>query len=199
MLIGNLDVEDLRNRLKGSGYPSRDLSAINYLAIHHSGVDRDSSAEAIAAYHVDSLGWPGIGYHFLVHSDGRAEYVGDIATIRYNVAGRNTEVIGICLPGDFTSHPPADEALSSTRALVAALRLELGRSLPVVGHRDIAVSPTACPGDTWEGWKARMADSQSPEEALEKEKAFSNELVRVLTTVSDAAQQFRALLDSRGG
>ncbi|MBI2906546.1 MAG: N-acetylmuramoyl-L-alanine amidase [Chloroflexi bacterium] len=194
MLIGDLEVEDLRETLKGSGYPSRDLSAVNYLVIHHSGVDRDSSAEAIAAYHVDSLGWPGIGYHFLVHPDGRIEYVGDIATLRYNVAGRNAEVIGICLPGDFTAHPPTEAALSSARALVRALRLELGRHLPVVGHREL--NPTACPGDTWEHWRAQVAGP--PEDALQKERAFSKELVRLLTVVSEAAREFRALVDGRG-
>lgn len=196
--IGGLEVADLRSSLKGSGYPARELSAINYLVIHHSGVDRDSTAEAIAAYHVDSLGWPGIGYHFLVHQDGRVEYVGDIATVRYNVAGRNHEVIGICLPGDFTSHRPTEVALSSTGELIANLRIVLGRPLPVVGHRDIAFSPTACPGDTWPQWGGKLEEVGSLREALERERAFSGELVRLLATISDVAQEFQELLGKRG-
>ncbi|MFH1485664.1 MAG: peptidoglycan recognition family protein, partial [Chloroflexota bacterium] len=196
--VGTLEVADLRSSLQGSGYPGRELSDINYLVIHHSGVDVDSTAEAVATYHVDTLGWPGIGYHFLIHWDGRGEYVGDMATVRYNVAGRNREVVGICLPGDFTSHPPTEAALASARDLAANLRSSLGRPLPAVGHRDIAVGATACPGDTWGQWRGRLEKGQSLEETLAKELAFSRELVRLLDGVSRVSQEFHELLGKRG-
>lgn len=126
--------------------------------IHHSAVDRDNTAVEIASYHVNVLGWPGIGYHWLVHPDGRIEYVGDLRTVRYNVAKRNPEVIGICLPGDFTRHPPTDAALDSTRRLVAWLRAEPVLQAEVVSHGEIAVPgwETACCGATWPTWKPRI-------------------------------------------
>ena len=147
---------DLRAKLNGT-YEPRPLSGVRYLVIHHSAVAVDSTAESIADYHVRSLGWPGIGYHFVVHWDGSADYCGDISLLRYNVAARNGEAVGICIPGDWTSKMPPDLALSATRRLVAWLRDQLPGSVEVVGHREIATaSPTACPGATWPSWRTRV-------------------------------------------
>ncbi len=155
--VGNLEgVLDRRHDLSTRGtYPQRELSAIKYLVVHHSGVDSDSSAEAIASYHTRSLGWPGIGYHFLVHWDGAIEYVGDIAEARYNVARRNQEVVGVCLPGDFSRRSPEEAQLEAARVLLVNLQFALGWFVPIVGHGEVALPgfATACPGDTWPQWK----------------------------------------------
>jgi len=159
MLIGNLEVKDIRDKLPQKGrYLRRELGQISYLVVHHSGVDVDSSAYAIAAYHVRSLGWPGIGYHFLVHWDGTTEYVGDIGQARYNVARRNQEVVGICLPGDFTHREPEAAQLEAARLLLANLQFALGWFVPIVGHKEVALPGygTACPGDTWDNWKPAL-------------------------------------------
>lgn len=151
-----------RDEMRGA-IRKRALTDINYLVVHHSAVAVDSSAEAIAAYHIDHNGWPGIGYHFLIHWDGRIEYVADISEIRYNVASRNHEVVGICLVGNWMAESPPDPALHSARTLTAALRAVLGRELPLVGHRDIALPGhgTACPGDTWPNWQPEVASGTS--------------------------------------
>jgi len=159
MLIGNLEVMDIREKLPRRGaYARRELSRISYLVVHHSAVDVDSTAYSIAAYHVRSLDWPGIGYHFLVHWDGSTEYVGDIGRARYNVASRNHEVVGICLPGDFTRREPAAAQLESARLLLTNIQFALGWFVPIVGHKDIALPGygTACPGDTWDTWKPAL-------------------------------------------
>jgi hypothetical protein len=167
MKVGNLEgIVDLRGRLPGrAGYRRRDLSAIRYLVIHHSGVERDSTALSIARYHSRVLGWPGIGYHFLVHQDGLIEYVGDILEVRYNVARRNHLVLGICLPGDFSRQQPAPAQLQAARLLCANLQFALGWFVPIVGHREIALPQfaTSCPGSTFlEGprWKEDIAEAQ---------------------------------------
>lgn len=154
--VGNMEVLDLRESLPTSGqYERRNLADIRYLAVHHSGVDVDSSAESIARYHIDTQGWPGIGYHFLVHWDGTLEYVGDVHEMRYNVASRNREVIGICLPGDFTNRLPSWKQLEATRRLLAEIQFSLGRFVPIVGHREVALPgfATECPGKSWGLWK----------------------------------------------
>lgn len=160
MNIGNLDgIVDLRGKLPGrEDYAWRELGAIRYLVVHHSGVAVDSLAASIATYHVDHYGWPGIGYHFLVHQDGRIEYVGDILQVRYNVARRNNEVVGVCLPGDFMSQPPSQVQSEAARALLANLQYALGWFVPILGHREVALPHfgTSCPGDAFlEGprWK----------------------------------------------
>jgi len=155
--IGNgYEVIDLRANLpKADDYPQRELSAIKYLVIHHSAVAVDSTAESIARYHVEQLGWPGIGYQWIVHQDGRTEYCQDISRASYNVAGRNGEVIGICLPGDWTSHAPPEAQLIAARRLVAEIQYALGWFVPVVGHSDVALAGygTACPGNSWPTWR----------------------------------------------
>lgn len=149
---------DLRNQLVGSEtYARRALSEIERIIVHHSAVDVDSTARQVAEYHVNVLGWPGIGYNFLVHYDGEIDYVGNIQTVRYNVAGRNREVVGICLLGDFTSQWPRPEQLYSAAHLVRYLQFLLpGRE--TVGHREIALpaSPTSCPGKTWPEWRQNI-------------------------------------------
>jgi hypothetical protein len=152
-------VNDLRGKLVGSElYEVRPLSAVRYVVVHHSGVAGDSAAEAIAGWHVEHYGWPGIGYHFLVHEDGGIDYVGDLATMRYNVAGRNREVVGICIPGDFTRRVPNELQIGGARNLARVLRPildpdETGR-VKLVGHRDVAMAGygTSCPGETWRDW-----------------------------------------------
>lgn len=133
---------------------------IRYLVVHHSGVSLDSTAASIARYHSQTLGWPGIGYHYLVHQDGAIEYVGDILEVRYNVAGRNQEVIGVCLPGDFRGQPPGEAQVEAARTLLANLQFALGWFVPILGHREMTLAGfgTSCPGDTfltgprWKDW-----------------------------------------------
>lgn len=159
MNIGNLaGITDLRGTLPGpEGYALRELAdlgpsaKLKWLVVHHTATSGDVAAAVIARYHVAVLGWPGIGYHFLVHQDGSDDYVGDILTIRYNVARQNPHVIGVCLPGDFTHQAPGPAQLRSARALLANLQFALGWAIPIVGHRAIALPgfATSCPGDTF--------------------------------------------------
>ncbi len=151
-------MRDVRLKLVGSErYRQRRLEAIRYLVVHHSGVDRDSSAEEIAAYHVAALGWPGIGYHFVVRWNGDIECAGDLATVRYHVAGANEAAVGICLPGNFDSAYPTEEQLGAARNLCRMLMPVLDPAesgvVRVRGHREVALSPTNCPGATWDEWK----------------------------------------------
>ena len=138
-------------------YAARSLDAITYIVIHHSAVDVDSTPLSIAKYHVESLKWPGIGYHWVVGWDGTISYVGDVQTSRANVYGRNREVVGICLPGNWTERVPPDPQLAATRELVRWLLGELPGRV-VVGHYEVAlpVSPTSCPGAFWPQWRNRI-------------------------------------------
>ncbi len=174
--IGNLtNVVDLRGQLPGTEhYETRPLShlgpggPLKWLAVHHTGVQRDNSAREIASYHANILGWPGIGYHFLVHIGGRIDYVGDILTIRYNVARQNHHVIGICLAGDFTRQSPGLPQLEAARLLLSNLQYALGWPVPIAGHGEVALPGfgTACPGNTFllgSRWKDRIVTQRSLE------------------------------------
>ena len=166
MLFGGVYVRDLREHLPRHGeYARREPDEIARIVIHHvgGGANRDYAATEIASWHVDGQGWPGIGYSFLVHPDGRLEYVGDLLTTRYHCGRLNATSLGVCLAGDFAVEPaePSDRQLMRTRMLVGAIRRELGRELPIVGHRDLDPRATGyarplCPGVDWHVWKGRV-------------------------------------------
>ena len=70
--------------------------------IHHSATD-DGSPEAYARYHVQTRGWPGIGYHFVIQKDGGIYQTNRLDTISYHVSGQNTNSIGICGTGKWAA------------------------------------------------------------------------------------------------
>jgi len=125
--------------------------------VHHSGHAADSTPEEIDSYH-KLLGWGGIGYHLVCRQEGAVYYCGDVNTKRANVYGLNEAVVGIVLAGDFTKYYPLPSQLQGAKRAIAFVRGLLGRNVPVVGHKEIALpeSPTACPGASFEGWKDEL-------------------------------------------
>lgn len=172
MILGGVFVKDLRGVMEAfadsvrpaggeTEYERRSLLEVERIVIHHvGGANRDYTAEEIARYHVRSKGWPGIGYHFLVHRDGRLEYVGDLETVRYHVGLLNRTSIGVCLAGDFTKEAPPGVQLMRVRMLVGGLRRVRAANVPVVGHRDVwrgtGYGFTECPGNTWPTWRKEV-------------------------------------------
>ncbi len=126
-------------------YATRDVAIINRLIVHHTAVRSDVGWPAVARYHVESNGWPGIAYHFGVEPDGVVSYLGDVATIRYHARQANTTGIGICCAGDYATVTPAPAMIESLGVLLNALETWLGRPQERVGHRDVV--DTTCPGD----------------------------------------------------
>jgi hypothetical protein len=141
--------EDLRATLLHDAtatYQTRELAAIRRIILHHTGTPSQSTTwEAVARYHVNTRGWPGIGYHLGLRPDGKVSYLGDINTIRYHAGSANTDSIGICCSGDYRTEQPTTVMAGNFRRLVALLESFLGRDLPIIPHRDVA--DTVCPGD----------------------------------------------------
>lgn len=157
---------DLRDSLPGNAYSwswERSLSEIKYLAIHHTAAPDTQTPQDIANFHINSNGWGGIGYHFLISKDGTVYYVGDITTARANVANLNEAVIGICLIGNFTSgRVPTDEQIESAKKLCDFF-INIYPELPnvngwetVKGHKELPGQATTCPGDDWLSWKVKI-------------------------------------------
>lgn len=122
----------------------RDLSIIDEILLHHSGVTVLQSVEIIHNYHKNTNGWAGIGYHFYVRKDGTIyrgrplEYVGAHAT------GFNTKTIGICAEGNFNVETMSEVQKNAIKELVAYLRQAYPNIKSVRGHRDVL--NTSCPG-----------------------------------------------------
>lgn len=163
--LGNKFI-DLRDSLPGNAYSwswERSLSEIKYLAIHHSVASDTQTPVQIANFHIQSNGWGGIGYHFVIAKDGVVYYVGDLSTARANVAKLNEAVIGICLIGNFMSgRVPTEEQLNSAKVLCDFF-INIYPDLPnlngwdsVRGHKELSGQSTTCPGDNWPLWKTKI-------------------------------------------
>jgi hypothetical protein len=136
-------------------YGSRPLSGIEILTIHHSA--SLASPTAIATYHVDTKGWPGIGYHFLIMPDGTIYQTNKLTTLSYHAGSarapgdENYFSVGICLNGNFTDDPPPQAQLDAARLLVDYLQEFLGEK-EIVPHGSMPGAQTQCPGNTQDQW-----------------------------------------------
>lgn len=162
---------DLSNRV-GPGYATRRLDQIIGIAAHHTvsggqfyGADNPDLTEEdevnhvlmINIYHL-SLLYGGIAYTVLIFGSGRRYDMGPLTQVRAGVAHKNYVIASFAFVGNFTDRLPTEAALASGRQTVAEWRAELGRDVPVKGHRDWAVEgwATACPGERWQEWIGRL-------------------------------------------
>lgn len=143
--VPGVTFKDVRNSLrKGGTYFKRTLASIKKIVVHHSATVT-GSAEAYARYHVDSLGWPGIGYHIVIEQDGTVKYCNDLERISYHSGNANSYSVGICLTGDFSKNKPTAAQFVSLYKVIAALQnyLPYARNpIDVIGHQE-------CPGYAW--------------------------------------------------
>lgn len=151
--------KDYRMGIWGNSYTwswIRPWEQIKYTVIHHSVTnpsgDSKKDVDYIAELH-RQRGWDGIGYHFVITTDGMVWYVGDLSTARANVADKNEQVIGICMVGDFTKGNPTDEQIVSAHDLCQFFISEMPQLVNVQdwsalkGHQDMQA--TQCPGSSW--------------------------------------------------
>lgn len=122
------------------------------IIVHHSKT-KDSetvSASAIRRYHVTTMGFDAIGYHFLV------ELVGDHIEIfvgrPLNVAGAHTrgenrDSIGVCFIGDYDEAFPTYEMLNAGATLIAGLCATLDISEDEIHPHHKFAGYKSCPGD----------------------------------------------------
>ncbi len=126
------------------------------IVIHHSGVDT-GTVKSMDHYHRDVRHMEnGLAYHFVI-GNGSGMGNGQIAACHRwaeqldggHLASevQNEYSLGICLVGNFDSHPPTPRQMESLRALVGALmaRCKLPPSA-VKTHQQINIVSTRCPG-----------------------------------------------------
>lgn len=139
-------------------YRTRPRNDVKTLVIHHSAVPPTVGPKRIADYHVNSLRWPGIGYHFLVAEDGVIYQGNRITTVSNHAARVNPRSVGVCFLGNFNKKAPPPAQLQAGAHLVAWLLQDLDLDLEVVkGHQEYM--QTACPGNQWlkgKKWKQML-------------------------------------------
>ncbi|ASJ54395.1 N-acetylmuramoyl-L-alanine amidase [Brevibacillus formosus] len=140
------DVRASLPRHKTLRYGRRKLSDIRSAAIHHSAT-LNGSPEAFARYHVNTNGWPGIAYHFVIQKDGVIYWCNDPETISYHVGNSNRHALGICLVGDFRTQKPTPEQLDAANRLIQHLQVQIPTMKQVFGHQEY-------PGYAWKNCPA---------------------------------------------
>lgn len=125
------------------------MRKIDEIIIHCSATPegRDHSVADITAWH-RARGFRTIGYHYLMHIDGRVERGRPESEIGAHCLGHNARSIGVCYVGGLASDckTPKDtrtpEQRRMLRELVKGLQRKY-RGAKVYGHRDFAAK--ACP------------------------------------------------------
>ena len=119
--------------------------------VHHSATEAHVTPQQIARYHVETLGWHGIGYHFVIAADGTIYQTNRMQTVSYHAGWHNSYTLGACLVGNFTHYAPTYEQVAALTWLHREWLPERLGPLPLKGHKELM--PTACPGDKWD-WRA---------------------------------------------
>ncbi|MDP9741843.1 UNVERIFIED_ORG: N-acetylmuramoyl-L-alanine amidase [Bacillus sp. B2I3] len=145
---------DKRGKLISKGTYSKRTKAITHRVWHHSLTKKDlggSDAASFAAYHVSTLGWPGIGYTFVIEPKNlintpngkraRIVYANDINRRTYHVGNSNQFALGICVAGDYRSDTMDDATIASIADLHSALVKDN------IGKND--TSHSEMPGYSW--------------------------------------------------
>lgn len=133
------------------------MRTIKKLVVHHSGSPRDTTTvDLIRKWHLDR-GFSDIGYHFIVLGDGTLHRGRPLHEIGAHAKGANSDSIGICVVGDNTqpnqrwNHAQEDALLTVIDALEFLIP-----DIDVVGHRDVGMTKTECPGIDIKEWLKRM-------------------------------------------
>ena len=139
-------IHDLRGSLahhQTKHYGIRSEEAIEGVVFHHSAT-RGQSITSISEFHVESRGWPGIGYHFAIGYDGKIYLLNDPLTISYHTKDNNYRNIGVVLIGNYHERPLTPEMEQSITSLIEYLKDKYGIEY-VWMHRE--AGKTICPGN----------------------------------------------------
>ncbi|KIL45774.1 LysM peptidoglycan-binding domain-containing protein [Jeotgalibacillus soli] len=147
---------DMRGKLasKGSYADRRTPLSQCTRAWHHSLTRKHlggSDAASFAKYHVETLGWPGVGYHLVIEPKNiiqtpkgpraRIVYANDVNKRTYNVGDSNDHAVGICVAGDYRY----EDLVEATKATIDELQEALEKDR--IGKAD--KSHHEFPGYSW--------------------------------------------------
>ena len=133
------------------------MGKIQYLTVHHTGfpepflMDDFATTAAhlgeIQTLHSDPAGrnWADIGYHYAVDRMGRIWQLRDLRFQGAHVKNHNAHNAGIVVLGNFDLQTPTMPQRTALTALLNFMR-DAFRPVNVATHRELADTPTSCPG-----------------------------------------------------
>lgn len=163
-------------------YATRPASQVKRIVVHHGG-SAVTTWQNIARYHVQSKGWPGIGYHFGIDPDGKVNWLNDITTHSYHAGDANSDSIGICFNGDYSTILPTDAALEAYAKLAAIFKL------PAFGHRDVSAG-TVCPGNALYARLFKSQPAKPPKPSVESVRGWAWDDVQIPYVPTNAICKF---------
>lgn len=149
------DFEDISGALPKHAslhYKRRPLSDVEFVVLHHTEAMRVITWVSVAAYHVNSQGWPGIAYHIGVREAGGRCVVNLLNSPETRSYHSHTEGndhgLAVCVAGKFDVDIPSPAERNTLQRVVAVARrwATWRQSLPVLGHGEVPGNETDCPG-----------------------------------------------------
>jgi N-acetylmuramoyl-L-alanine amidase len=141
------------------------FTTVNFIIVHHeegsnSSTDWAARVRAVQNLHMDVNGWADIAYNYLVDPNGVAYEGrgGGENVVGAHLCAKNTNTMGICMLGGYTSVLPTNNALYTLKRILAwkcvqrnlnpeATGFHVDRTIfKVSGHRSSC--STDCPGTT---------------------------------------------------
>lgn len=158
-----MQIIDIVSKLPNRGSNgTRSLASIKFAVIHHDDVAVTGPYDALkryaseANYHLSKPLTFGrrFAYHLKIDSSGNVYQCSPVTEVLYHAGNFavNKAGIGICLDGDFTKSPPPIAQQIALNALLNNLcfhrpDMPLLVKATVRTHREVRISPTACPGE----------------------------------------------------
>lgn len=122
----------------------RTKEQIKRISIHHSAIE-GASIESYANYHVNTLGWAHIGYHFVVKGE-QAYQTNSLNTFSYHTSSQNYDTVSVSVSGDLSKRGLTDAERNNLYAVILTY-MDLF-DIPVenvLGHKEFAGNQTSCP------------------------------------------------------
>ena len=192
---------DLRGQLPASSskqYPTRALSSVRRVVVHHTATRSDITPQQVAQFQV-TQGLAGIKYHFFINGDGTISWVQPVESIvaQTNVEAVNADGAAVCLAGNFAAVPPGDVQMEAAAQTIAWLLDGLGlTAVAIVGRSEVDASdPSGSPGNQW------LADAAYKEPLVARVQAIIDEatpdqdaeIQRLLRRIRELEQQIADL------
>jgi len=117
------------------------MRPIDMVIIHQTGT-ATGTVESVRRYHMQTLGWADIGYHYLITRDGKVHKGRPNSQVGAHCKGDNATSLGVCCVGAGDALPVGagymtqamwDSLLVLVRQLISAYHIPIDR---VVGHRE---------------------------------------------------------------
>ena len=137
-------------------YDHRPMEGVIGFGVHHS--NGPGGPEQVAAHHVHTKGWAGVGYPLMVRR-GRVFQGAHLDRATYHAGRHNASRIGVCFLGSYDLRAPPQEDIEVAAHVLAALAEHLGlqRAGEIVGPRwgrGAVVAPHR--GLRFASWPARL-------------------------------------------